>query len=464
MGLTRSLSHAISGLRSIETGLETVSRNVANAGVEGYARRRVLPLEVALGGVTSNDVQRELDGVLQRHMRAEASAGAASGVHARFLGRLDESFGPPGGSGSLDTLFNGLSDTLQTLASEPANPTARLSVTGAAQALAAALNRASGAVQDLRSDADAGLADAAGRANAALQTLEATERELSFTRFGNARADLLDARDKALDTLAGLMDIRVSPRGEGGISVHTTGGAALFTGKAARLSFQGGGALNPHTPGGTMILSGPDGGDTPVSIGLAGPGEIAGLMTLRNRTLPAMQQGLDSIAAGLATATQDAGLPLFVDAGNGAPAIPFAGGAQTLGFAGRMAVDPALMQNPGPLSPGGSPQLARALRTALTDASRSFASPVAGAPPFAGDAGSAIRHLLDRQGVQAAEAARVHEGQMVVVNGLSERFAETSGVSVDQEMAQLVELQNAYAANARIISTVQDMYDALLNV
>lgn len=464
MGLTTSLSHALSGLRSIETGLETVSRNVANAGVEGYARRRVLPLEVATGGVISNDVQRQLDSVLQRHMRAETSAASATGLNAEYLARLDASFGPPGGVGSLDTLFNGLTDKLQTLASEPANATARLSVTGAAQALAGALNRASDTVQDLRSDADAGLADAAGRANAALKTLEATEHELAFTRFGNSRADLLDARDKAIDTLAGLMDIRVSPRGEGGISVYTTGGAALFTGKAATLKYETGGAVTPQSGGGTLTLSGPDGGDTPVSVGLAGTGEIAALMTLRDRTLPAMQQGLDALAAGFATATQSAGVPMFVDAGNGASNIPFTGGAQTTGFAGRIAVDPALMQNPAPLAPGGSPANARALLASLTTDTQSFAAPIAGAPAFNGTAGGAVRHLLDQQGVQSAEASRLHEGQMVVVNGLNERFAEASGVSVDQEMAQLVELQNAYSANARIISAVQDMYDALLNI
>jgi flagellar hook-associated protein 1 FlgK len=464
MGLTTSLSHALTGLRSIETGLETVSRNIANSGVEGYARRRVSPRELASGGVISTDVQRELDTVLQRHMRAETSAAAATGVAATYLARLDESFGPPGGVGSLDTLFNGLATSLQTLASEPANPTARLSVTGAAQALASALNQASETVQNLRADADASLADATGEANAALQTLEASERELAFARFGNARADLLDTRDKALDTLSRLMDIRISPRGDGAVSVYTSGGLALFTGKAARISIENGGALTPQSSGSTVIVTGPDGGDTALTPGLAGPGEFAGLMTMRDRTLPAMQQGLDSIAAGLATATQTAGVPLFVDAGNGAAVLPYTGGAQETGFAGRIAVDPALLRNPAPLAPNGSPANARALVAALTETQQTFTSPIAGASAFSGDAGAAIRHLLDRQGVQAAEATRVNEGQLVVVNGLAERFAETSGVSVDQEMAQLVELQNAYAANARIISAVQDMYDALLNI
>jgi flagellar hook-associated protein 1 FlgK len=56
------------------------------------------------------------------------------------------------------------------------------------------------------------------------------------------------------------------------------------------------------------------------------------------------------------------------------------------------------------------------------------------------------------------------EGQEVVLSTLRERASAVSGVNTDQELADLVEIQNIYAANARIISSVRDMFDALLRI
>ena len=53
-------------------------------------------------------------------------------------------------------------------------------------------------------------------------------------------------------------------------------------------------------------------------------------------------------------------------------------------------------------------------------------------------------------------------GTLPDLEGLEARFAQRSGVDVDTEMAAMVTLQNAYAANARVMSTVQAMWDALL--
>ena len=71
---------------------------------------------------------------------------------------------------------------------------------------------------------------------------------------------------------------------------------------------------------------------------------------------------------------------------------------------------------------------------------------------------------MDVQAGRAAETAQLAEGQQVVVASLKERFAEASGVSIDAEMAELVALQNAYAANARIISAVRELLDTLMRI
>ena len=62
----------------------------------------------------------------------------------------------------------------------------------------------------------------------------------------------------------------------------------------------------------------------------------------------------------------------------------------------------------------------------------------------------------------ANAAASLKQGQDVVVNTLQQRFNDESGVSIDQEMTQLLNLQMAYGANARVMTTIRDLIDTLL--
>ena len=75
-----------------------------------------------------------------------------------------------------------------------------------------------------------------------------------------------------------------------------------------------------------------------------------------------------------------------------------------------------------------------------------------------------LRQVLSLQGEAAANAANLAEGQDVVVNALKQRINEASGVNVDQEMANLIALQTAYGANARVMSAVKEMLDILMNL
>jgi flagellar hook-associated protein 1 FlgK len=72
--------------------------------------------------------------------------------------------------------------------------------------------------------------------------------------------------------------------------------------------------------------------------------------------------------------------------------------------------------------------------------------------------------MISQQGEAAATAESLRQGQEVVVNSLQQRFADNSNVNIDEEMANLLKLQSAYGANARVLSTVRDMLDMLLNL
>ena len=73
--------------------------------------------------------------------------------------------------------------------------------------------------------------------------------------------------------------------------------------------------------------------------------------------------------------------------------------------------------------------------------------------PFSGSLSSYMQQMISQQGEAAANADSLNQGQQVVVNSLQQRFTNESGVSIDEEMANLLQLQTAYAANARVLST-----------
>ena len=80
------------------------------------------------------------------------------------------------------------------------------------------------------------------------------------------------------------------------------------------------------------------------------------------------------------------------------------------------------------------------------------------AAPFKGTLLSFMQQFTSQQGATAATASQLADGQNVVLSTLQQKMTATSGVNMDDEMAHLLALQNAYSANARVMSTVNDMY------
>jgi flagellar hook-associated protein 1 FlgK len=169
------------------------------------------------------------------------------------------------------------------------------------------------------------------------------------------------------------------------------------------------------------------------------------------------------------------GLPLFVDGGRGNTPFTgsFDGGSQTIGFAQRITLNPAVVADPASLvkysatTLSGDQTRPQALFSGLTQANRTFSSAggIGGASSsYTGTVGDYARRIVETQGANAQNASSLDEGQKTVLSSLQGRFAEKAGVNVDQEMAQLVQLQTAYAANARVISAVKDMMDMLLRI
>jgi flagellar hook-associated protein 1 FlgK len=162
-------------------------------------------------------------------------------------------------------------------------------------------------------------------------------------------------------------------------------------------------------------------------------------------------------------------LSLFTDNGAAYSGAVTGNGSQMTGLAGRLSVNTAVVSDPSKLVTYGSGTTAgdttrvNFILQQLTSASFTY-SPQAGAgsTPFKGTLLSYMQQFTSAQGAAADAASQLADGQNVVLNTLQQKMTATSGVNIDDEMAHLLSLQNAYSANARVMSTVNDMYKTLM--
>jgi flagellar hook-associated protein 1 len=150
-------------------------------------------------------------------------------------------------------------------------------------------------------------------------------------------------------------------------------------------------------------------------------------------------------------------------------------GAQMTGLAGRITVNSALLADPSkitvyntsPLTNAGDTTRSDFLYSQLTTGTFAY-SPQTGlgtaATPFKGTLSGYMQQFLSLQSNASTNATQLQQGQDVVVNALAQKMKSTSGVNIDTEMANLISLQNTYAANAHIMSVVQTMMSTLMQV
>src|SRR5262249_51096158 len=146
-----------------------------------------------------------------------------------------------------------------------------------------------------------------------------------------------------------------------------------------------------------------------------------------------------------------------------------AGPAARIPASGTLAAAPSRLgvSQPSPQTSAGDPTRPNFLYDQLTGAAMTY-SPTSGigttAAPFSGTIPGYIRQMISQQGQAADAADSLKQGQDIVLNTLQQRFNNSSSVNIAEEMANLLNLQNSYSANARVLSAVKDMVDTLLQV
>ena len=228
--------------------------------------------------------------------------------------------------------------------------------------------------------------------------------------------------------------------------VDFSGGLASVV---TQLNAQFGGTLTFSNPSGTMLEVLDDGGATSTLNAVSA-----------TQTATTLANGSPSVA-------------LFTDGWNPFSNAITTNGAQTAGFAGRIAVNAALVGDPSKLTlfssttANGDPTRPNFIYNQLTSTNFAFLANTGlgnAGTPFTGKMPDYLRQVLSMQGAAAANASSLSQGQDLVVNALQQRLNDAAGVNVDQEMASLISLQTAYGANARVMSAARDMLDMLMKM
>jgi flagellar hook-associated protein 1 FlgK len=502
MSLDLALSIARSGLAHVNRQLAQSAANVANAATPGYTRKEVQGAALTPGGLASGvrslEATRAVDTAMVTQINAARAGTAGAEARARILEGVEIAHGATGES--VGDLTAALGDAFVSLRDDPSDPLLQSTVIGAAADLAARYNTVSNAILTARQSAqDAMVQDVATLNDALRRVSDLTRQILPLRAQGQSTVELEDQRDQAIAEISSVMQVRAVSQEDGGVVLVTAGGLTLPLGQES-----GPFAIDPATLGvqsfhgasGTLpgvILNGSDVTDR------LGNGTLAAYAALRDEELPLAQAELDVSAANLTARFDAQGLTLFTGDGGAVPdpASAYATGGM-LGFAAGLRVNPAVQDDPrlvrdgtrvvtamagGPTAFTPNAATGPADFTALIDRvlNWSLGSEVSAGNPQPGFAATGLgpdgslssglrsarslgdyaNQLVATQTAARAEAEEAGKASGDLLSALEGRFAERSGVDVDKELAAMITLQNAYAANARLISAVQSMYDTL---
>lgn len=481
MSISSSLSNALSGLNAASRAASLVSSNVANAMTEGYARRELSLSSRQLGGVLVDGVVRVVDeAIIADRQLADAALGndtARSAFYAdldRVLGSVDDPLSLPSRISSLDAAF-------VEAASRPDSQARLQGLFDAAVSAAEGFERASDGIQSIRMNAEATIATEVSRLNNGLSNVaEINEQILRAKAAGRDVSALLDQRQVAIDSISDIVPIRAIERENGTVGLISTSGAVLLDVNPAEIGFEQRGIITPDMTLASGALSGltingveiaTSGQNSPLS-----GGTLAAAFEVRDELAPRAQSRLDAVARDFVERFQDPAVDatlapgaagLFTDTG-----LPF-DPSNEVGLAGRIEVnalvDPsrggalwrlrdglgATME--GPVGENGLlVQLGNALGALRTPASGDLSTGARSSAALAGDLLSLAS--VDRQSAELRLSFSTARQESLREIELS------NGVNTDQELQKLLLIEQAYAANARVITTASEMIDTLLRI
>lgn len=452
--LNASLAIALSGLASEQGALEATSNNVANVNTPGYSRQ--VPVLVASDpivedpltfgtGVTLQSIQSVRDPVLESQIQQETQTQGQLSALVSALSQTQTNFSSTGGD--IGSAISQFFDSVNQLSTSPADLSLRQNVLTAAGNIATAFNVASNNLTAQRTSLDQGVEQTVGQINQLTAEIAQLNGQISnVENAGQSAGTFVDQRNQLINQLSSLVDVSVIPSGNS-LILTTANGTALVDGQH---SFQL--STRPDAVGVQHIFS--QGSDITSSIV---SGQLGGMLAARDQQIPAIQTQLDTLAAGLANAVnnvQTGGYDLNGNASTGhnlftPPPASTVGAASSLSVA---LTDPALIaaSSDGSAGSNGNAEALYALRNQAV---------INGQSP-----GDYYSNIIFNVGNAAANATASQSASSLVLQQLNDQRSSVSGVSLDEEAANMMRYQQAYAASAQVISSINSMMQTVINM
>ncbi|MGA2979059.1 MAG: flagellar hook-associated protein FlgK [Terriglobales bacterium] len=446
-GLFGSLSIALSALSVSQQEMATTSNNVANANTPGYSREVT---DIAAGkpitegsqsygsGVVLQKIESLRDPILQIQINQSTQLNSSLNASLTQLQQIQTQFASStsGIGADISNFFN----SLQQLSPDPTDLTLRQSVLSAADTLATDFNNAASSLQTQQSNIDLNVVQSVAQVNSLTSQIASVDQQISSLQSanegsasGSGDGTLVDTQNNLIQQLSALIDVQVIPTGQG-ITLATSNGTTLVSGSQ---SF----ALTTQADDSVQhILS----GSQDITNSLTG-GSLAGLIQVRDQEIPSIGSSLDQLAAGLATSLNAAnakGTDLNSAVGGNIFAPPPVSG---MGAAATLTVsmtDPSKIAASSDGTTGSNGNLATLLAVADTALAN-------GQTPI-----DSYANVVSQVGSATANTSADADSSNLILQQLQDENGSVSGVSLNEEAANLIEYQTAYQSAAKVVSTI----------
>jgi flagellar hook-associated protein 1 FlgK len=455
-----TINIALSGALAAQAALNATSQNVANVMTKGYTRQGVdltslQPLQsgaISAGnGVKVSSLIRYSDDYKNQQLWKASSNLAQYDVGQAYLTQLEQVMGDTGSG--LDSGLDGFFTALNAVSVEPTSTPLRQQVITSAEALAERFNSLNQVIANQRASVHLQRTAVVEQINSLSSDIALLNKQIAASNAtGVSASGLIDARNLKIDSLSSLVTVQVVNQPDGSNNVSLSSGQPLVVGSIA----------------GNMLASEGVTGDQTVSLSFAKEqftlatsglgGQLGGLDDLEQEVLLPMKQSITDMASAIATRVNtqfqagyatdgSAGAALFsfdASSATGMLKVTSPLTAAQLGFSS----DPAL--------PGDSGNLLKVI--ALAKESVSVAS--LGSVSLS----DAATQLVGRLGMQSQQNKASLSTAQTVRDQAEESWKSTSGVNKDEEAINLVQYQQMYQANMKVISVANDLFDATLSM
>jgi flagellar hook-associated protein 1 FlgK len=473
-----------------------ISSNITNANTTGYSLKTANVATTSYGGAEIVSVSRAADSALLDQVLSSTSQAASQQALSNGLTTLAQTVSDSSSSSSStgsaqdgqspSAMLSNLQSALETYEASPSSESDGDAVVTAADNLASSLNNASTTVQQVRQQADAGMASSVAKINSLLNQFTQVDNTIvSGLQSGADVTDAEDSRDNILTQLSQQIGISTVTNPNGSMSIYTDSGVTLFQNTPSTVSFTQSTALTAGVSGNAVTVDGVPitGPNAPMAIQ---SGTLAGLASLRDTVAPEYQAQVDQIAGGLINAFAES--PQSGSTGSTLPGLftyPGATGTPSTsnmtGLAGLIEVnanvDPSQGGNVDLLRDGGISDPGNSAYTYNTTGAASYTGRIAqlisnitattsfdpsaglGSSDSLSDYANASVSWLQGQNQEASDQATY---QNALVTQSTGALTNATGVNLDSEMTNMLNLENTYTTSAKLLSTVTDMFNALI--